>query len=339
LDGQLTVLAGPNAIGKTNLIEAIELLTEANSFRRPAWSETVRQGSESAKLRLEAEGEGRRLEIELDITSQGRRVYTVNGKQRRAVTEVAGIIPCVLFTPDDLRMVKDSAERRRTALDDLGSQLSPAYARLGAEYERILRQRNRVLKEEGEAHLLDPWTERLVEVGAKLVTHRRRLFDKMESAINRIYPSLTDGGTIASRYLPSWERDGMETGQDAAESMSRHLDSKRGVERARRVTVSGPHRDEMSFEIEGRDARTFASQGQQRTIALAWKLAEVEVITSVSAQRPVLLLDDVMSELDEKRRHALASFVGSAAQTVVTTTNLGYFEEGLLERAKVVRLT
>jgi DNA replication and repair protein RecF len=107
---------------------------------------------------------------------------------------------------------------------------------------------------------------------------------------------------------------------------------------SRRSSVSGPHRDEIVFRINGDDARVYASQGQQRTIALAWKLAEVEVVSDIAAQPPILLLDDVMSELDERRRHALAALVGSVTQTVMTTTNLGYFEEGLLERAKVVAL-
>ena len=110
------------------------------------------------------------------------------------------------------------------------------------------------------------------------------------------------------------------------------------AELSRRSSISGPHRDEIVFRINGNDARVYASQGQQRTIALAWKLAEVEVISDIAAQPPILLLDDVMSELDERRRHALTALVGSVTQTVMTTTNLGYFEEGLLERAKVVAL-
>jgi DNA replication and repair protein RecF len=113
---------------------------------------------------------------------------------------------------------------------------------------------------------------------------------------------------------------------------------KRAEERARRTSLVGPHRDDISFLVDGRDARAFASQGQQRTIALAWKLAEVMVVRDVSGQPPVLLLDDVMSELDSSRRHALTRFVGTTAQTIVTTTNLDYFDTELLERAKVVEL-
>lgn len=339
-DPSLTVLVGPNAVGKTNLMEAIQLLTEASSFRNPAWGDTVRQGQPVAHLSLDAEGEGRRLQTGLEITAAGRRTYRVNGKVRRAVSQVAGVLPCVMFTPDDLRLLKDSADRRRGALDSLGSQLSPTYARLKVDYDRVLRQRNAALKAtDTGAPDMDSWTEQLVGLGARLTDSRRRLFGKVEKALERIYPELTAGQPIACRYVPSWERDGVDGGTaDSAEALGRHLAARKEAEAARRQTLSGPHRDEMVFEIEGRDARTFASQGQQRTIALAWKLAEVEVVSEVAAQRPVLLLDDVMSELDEQRRHALAAFAGDAAQTFMTTTNLGYFEPELLGRAKVVSL-
>lgn len=340
LDPCLTILVGPNASGKTNLIEAIELLTKATSFRTSSWSDTLREGSESgARLELVASGGSRSLDVELDITPGSRRVYKVNGKVRRAINQVAGVLPCVVFTPDDLRLVKDSADRRRAALDGLGSQLSPTYSRLRTDYEKVLRQRNTVLREEGSQSDLDLWTDRLIEVGASLIKHRIRLFHRLESAINATYSQLADDGPLTSQYVTAWEKDGGSSAEGELTDLIRiHLDSKKAAEKARKTTLSGPHRDDVVFRIGGREARTFASQGQQRTISLAWKLAEVAVITEIATQRPILLLDDVMSELDEKRRHALTSFVGSVAQTVMTTTNLGYFEEELLGRAKVVSL-
>jgi DNA replication and repair protein RecF len=339
LDPLLTIVEGPNATGKTSLIEAAQLLTETDSFRKPSWGELVKEGTPSAHLELVAAGDGRSLTISLEVTSGGRRSYRVNGKQRRSLSQVAGIIPCVVFTPDDLRLVKDSAERRRAALDSLGAQLSPSYAQLKLEYDRVVRQRNAVLRDGGSPEQLDPWTEQLVQLGSSLVTHRIRLFERIAIALGDIYPRLSAGGTLEAQYIPSWGRDGIEGTGGHAHMMRQHLSQKVMAEAARKSTVSGPHRDEIVFIVEGREARSFASQGQQRTIALAWKLAEVSVITAIAAQRPVLLLDDVMSELDEQRRHALAEFAGSVAQTVVTTTNLGYFEPSLLDRAKVVSLS
>ncbi len=338
-DPSLTILVGPNGVGKTNLLEAVELMTEIESFRRPLWSDVIKEGSSSAHGFIEAAGDSRNLKIELSVNAGGKREYRVNGKNCRSLTRVAGILPCVLFTPDDLRLVKASAEKRRGALASLGSQLSPSYMRLKSEYERILRQRNSLLRDDASDNHLDPWTENLVQTGALLLTHRMRLFTRLAEAMGRIYPLLTGGGELNANYVLSWEKDGVDETEGSLEDrMMNHLKTRQRVERARRTTISGPHRDEIVFQVEGREARAFASQGQQRTVALAWKLAEVAVITEIGSQKPVLLLDDVMSELDEGRRYALASFVGSVAQTIMTTTNLGYFDDTLLGRAKVVVL-
>ena len=337
-DPHLTVLVGPNAVGKTNVVEAIQLLTATESFRRPQWPELVKWGGQEARASLHAEGDGRVVDIELDVMSTGRRVYRVNGKTKRHVSDVAGAIPCVVFTPDDLRMVKGPAENRRAAIDGVGGQLSPAYARARLDYERIVRHRNALLKDpEPRLDELDAWTERLIAEGAAFSGHRKRLFERIAARASELYATLSGGETLEVEYVASWMRGQDEAGEPE-EAMRRALSSRRAEETARRSTLVGPHRDDIVFRIEGREARSYASQGQQRSIALAWKLAEVSVVTDIAGQPPVLLLDDVMSELDESRRHALAAFVGKAAQTFVTTTNLGYFEAGLIERAKVVKL-
>ncbi len=340
-DPELTVFLGPNAVGKTSLIEAVQLLTEADSFRKPSWQEVIRIGADSAYVRLVAEGDGRRLEVELDVASNGRRVYRVNGKQRRKLSEVTGLLPCVVFTPDDLRIVKDSAERRRSALDSVGSQLSPTYLQVRQEYEKTLRQRNSLLKQQPfDEEYFGTLTDHLINTGSRLFTHRKRLFGRILEHLRPTYSSLAVKELVDAVYVASWERDGANpSSNDPSEAMRAELQRRRAEENARGTTLVGPHRDEVLFTVGGRDARAFASQGQQRTIALAWKLSEVMVITEVSDQPPVLLLDDVMSELDESRRHALTAFVGSTAQTFVTTTNIGYFEPDLIERAKVISLS
>lgn len=339
--GELTLIVGPNAVGKTNLIEAVQLLTSTDSFRRPQWADLVSWGSDTARLSLTAEGDGRNLTIDASVSSAGRREYRVNGKVKRRVADVAGVLPSVLFTPDDLRLVKDSAERRRAALDALGIQLSSSYAQMKAEYERVLRQRNALLKEEGvRPEEMTPWNDRLIETGTRFGQARKRLFSRLAEAMAQAYEGIADDGPLETAYLHSWERDGVVVDEAEApeQAMRRHLLMKQREEAARRSTLSGPHRDEMDFMLAGASARAFGSQGQQRTIALAWKIGEVAVVTAVSGQPPVLLLDDVMSELDERRRHALASFVGKAAQTIMTAANIGYFEEGLVARSKVVSL-
>jgi DNA replication and repair protein RecF len=334
---KITIVVGPNAVGKTNIVEALQLLTAASSFRSPLWAECVRWGSAGASLGLEAQGDERRLETRLMISSEGKRSYSVNGNLKRKIAEVTGLLPCVVFTPDDLKMVKESAERRRTALDNVGDQLSRAYLSLRAEYEKTVRQRNAALKapstDEG---VLTALTERLVNRGTAFLLHRKRLFERLSISLTAVYSILVPGESIEAQYLSSWSRRGVAEDSDTAFGDALVIAGQE--ERARGVTLVGPHRDDIRFLLNGRDARTYASQGQQRTISLAWKLAEVSVITDVGGQPPILLLDDVMSELDEARRHALAGFVGEVAQTFVTTTNLGYFERDMIERAHVVSL-
>ena len=343
LDPLLTIVHGPNAAGKTNIIEALQLTTEGVSFRSPQWRDIVAWGSETAAVSLTAEGDGRLRVVELSV-ADGRRSYVVNGKKVRSALDVAGEIPCVIFTPNDMRLVKDSADKRRDEIDSLGAQLSKSYGRLRTEYGRIVTQRNRLLKEEYvDRDTLAAWTDRLVVVGASLTEHRLRLLDRMRphlvAAASVIDPSTTLGiGYMNS--IPSVGGSG-NGGQPRAEVEAAYrcaLEERGADELVRRMTLVGPHRDDIVFEIDGRDARTFGSQGQQRTIALAWKLAEVKTVREVSGKSPLLLLDDVMSELDESRRRALTNEVGHVAQTVITTANIDYFDSELLGRARVIAI-
>jgi DNA replication and repair protein RecF len=338
-DPALTILVGSNAAGKTNVVEAVQLVTAGDSFRRPQWADLVRWGEDQASVSLIAQGEGRHLQTTLLVSNSGRRVYRVNGKVRKRMTEVAGVIPCVTFTPEDLRMVRDSADRRRAAIDGVGDQLSPAYMTARLNYERVVRQRNALLKDPvAQPDLFAALTEALATEGSAFMGHRHRLFDRITIKMSEVYATLSPGEELAASYVPSWERSGIESEGSQDQSMRRALDLRAREERARGITLIGPHRDEVTFSVNSREARAYASQGQVRAIAIAWKLAEVAVISEIAGQPPVLLLDDVMSELDESRRHALASFVGGAAQTFITTTNIGYFEDDLVRRAKVVRV-
>ncbi|HET6350636.1 MAG TPA: DNA replication/repair protein RecF [Coriobacteriia bacterium] len=340
LDQELTLIVGPNAVGKTNLVEALQVVTSTESFRKPQWSDLVRWGEEKASVSVSAEGAGRKLVVDLSITREGRREYRVNGKLRRRLMDVAGVIPCVVFTPDDLRLVKDSAERRRAAIDSLGVQLSPSYTQLKADYERTLRQRNALLRDEAPSLALEPWTTQLIEIGSRFAEARTRLFARVREAAAKAHSTVCEQGILEPVYLLSWQRDGVSTeAQDIHAVFTEVIHRRAKEERARKMTLVGPHRDEVVFNLDGRDARSFASQGQQRSIALAWKLGEVTVTTEVGGQPPLLLLDDVMSELDEKRRHALTRLVGKVAQTVVTTTNTGYFDDELLQRARMIELS
>ncbi|MDZ4655175.1 MAG: DNA replication/repair protein RecF [Coriobacteriia bacterium] len=339
----LTVLVGPNAAGKTNAIEAIQLLTTGRSFRNPKWADVVRWGDESARLRLTAARDGAASTIDVLITADGVRSYCLNGSTKRRFSDIAGVIPSVIFTPDDLILAKGPAEHRRTAIDDLGEQLSRTYGSIRRDYARTVKQRNAILREgHYSSETLGALSEQLVTLGSSLCVHRRRLLQRIAGDVSNLYEELAAGEQLGlhyeSRVLGKVPHDTTITQQEAQEMFKNALTACKSEELARQTTLVGPHRDDVVFEIGGRDARAFASQGQQRTIALAWKWAEVQVIEDVAHQTPVLLLDDVMSELDSSRRAALTGLMQSGVQTFVTTTNTAYFDPALLTQACIVEI-
>ncbi|MCL2882283.1 MAG: DNA replication/repair protein RecF [Coriobacteriia bacterium] len=337
----LTIITGPNASGKTNVVEALQLLTQGVSFRTANWRDLVFWGSDHAQAVLSAADQGRERTVKLDIEG-GRRRYQVNDKAVRTSVALAGALPCVLFSPVDLRLVRDSAAQRRDELDDLGAQISGGYLRLRQEYKKIVQQRNRLLKDEQwDGPVYEAWTERLVEVGVAFVQRRLALFRQLCPVLIAAYRGIDPDCQLEVNYVADWA-GGADPHLDTeayAEAFFSALDNDREVERTRHTTTVGPHHDDLVFTLGGQGARSFASQGQQRSIALAVKIAEIDVITALCGTRPLLLLDDVMSELDESRRAALAEYVGTVAQTVITTANIDYFRPELLERATMIDIT
>lgn len=342
LSDGVTVLAGPNASGKTNLIEALQLLTSGSSFRHPTAAELVHDGAGPCKVELRLEGDGRVLDMGLSV-EDGKRLFTRNGK-RCAAAGVRGVLPSVLFCPDHLDMVKRGASVRRAALDDFGVQLSARYADLSSTYSRCVTQRNALLKETWCCReMLGAWNESIARAGSSLLVHRLALLERLAGCVRDAYGRVASGELAGVSYvstlgdLPRTE-DRDELRGWAYERMLSALDERADEEMRRGMTLVGPHRDEIEFSVAGRSARSFASQGQQRTLVLAWKVAEVAVARDILGTAPLLLLDDVMSELDGERRGAFLQLIGDDIQTVITTTNLGYFTDDLLDRAKVVSM-
>lgn len=342
--GPLTVLVGPNAVGKTNVVEGIQLLTAQTSFRNPTGVQLVREGADFARLHATAADESRLLELGLTIEA-GKRRFTLNGKQKRTA-DLKGVIPSVTFTPDDLSLAKGSGGTRRNALDAVGSQLSRNHYLIRRDFEKVLRHKNSLLKDEASPLLLESLNDLMVTCGAQLVCYRAALFGKLAESMASYYAEIVGNReTLSARYAPSWLAE--DEWLDAAETLDRDearerfaaaLAASMAQERARHRALVGPHADRIEFFIEGRPVGVYGSQGQQRSAVLAFKLAEVTLICDLLGQQPVLLLDDVMSELDEQRRRALVKFVSGDIQTFITTANLAYFDEDLLAAARVVRL-
>lgn len=332
----MNVLVGHNAVGKTNTIEAIQLLTSGSSFRKPSPKELVREGCDQANISCVLEGDGRILDVCCEITPR-KRSYKRNGKAARP-KDISGTMLSVLFNPDDLSFVKGSASYRRDEIDAFASQANKAYYRVLHSYARGIEQRNRLLKEDVvDTSLLEAWDASIALGGATLLEARMRLFGRLAERTREAYAGIAPGEELTCSYVCSLGIDPAGMSRDEIENaFLDRLEQGRADDIRRQQTLVGPHRDDISFTLDGRDARTYGSQGQQRSIVLAWKMAEVMVSRDVTGELPLLLLDDVMSELDEVRREAVSSFVLQGIQTIVTTTNLGYFTPTLLEDAKVV---
>ncbi len=331
-----TILCGPNAAGKTNTVEALQLLTAGYSFRHPTPAQLVREGAQTARVSARLEGDGRVVDLRCDVVS-GRRQFFRNGKRIQA-SEVSGTLMSVLFTPDDLQLVKRSASFRRDELDDFGRQANRGFASVLATYTRSIEQRNRLLKEERpDLDLLDAWDASVALGGATLLHGRLRLFERLRAKVCEVYGELSAGERLECRYICSLGDEALGLSKDdLRELFCERLASARPDDLRRQQTTVGPHRDDVAFLIEGRDARAYGSQGQQRSVVLALKMAEVLLSAEVVGNQPLLLLDDVMSELDARRREAVTRFAQRGVQTVITTTNLGYFSPELLAGAEVV---
>ncbi len=300
----LTAIVGPNASGKTSLLEAL-YLASGGELRGSA-SECIAFGAREAWLWIEIEGELDHLTIEQRL-GEGRSLW-INGAAA-SFKELAAYPGAVWLRPEDLFIVKGGPSERRRFLDQLIARFSPRYRALTSAYERALRQRNAALKL-GNMDLA-PWNDRLASYGAEIITLRRRLLKKLAplaQAAHRQFAPGTLNLSLAETASP--------------ETLASALTSRLDEERARGVTLSGPHRDDLRITLDDRDATHFASRGEARTLALVLRIAEHRLLAEHHGEAPVLLLDDVVAELDRHRQDALIRYVRSLPQAVITGTEV-----------------
>ena len=337
----ITVFVGGNAQGKTTVLEAVGWLARMTSFRGAPDSALVRVGCERAIVRAEVTparrggangspgeaGQGppaRPDLIEAEIAAAGRNRVLLNRKPLPRTRDLLGTLRVTVFAPDDLRLVKAGPAERRAELDDLLVALSPRYDAVKADYERVLKHRNAWLRTWSRADdpaTLDVWDEQLVRAGAELVRGRLKLLDRLAAPLGKAYGDVAGApADVAGAYEPAWSGDPLDETRldDVAPLLAEALSRSRSADLERRVTLVGPHRDDWRLSIDGLDARRYASQGEQRSLALAVRLAGHVVISDVVGEPPVLLLDDVFSELDELRATNLVAHL-PVAQALVTT--------------------
>jgi DNA replication and repair protein RecF len=329
------LIVGPNAAGKTTLLEAIVLLAWGRSHRTSAEGELVRWGSELARVEGIAAGETIEVALVRPPGATGaRKRIRVNGVARRA-TGLMGLLRTVVFAPEEMLLVVGSPGLRRAALDQLATQRSAAYGRDLTAYGRTLQQRNSLLRaireEQASRDELRFWDTSFLDAGGAIVAERLRLLADLAEPLARAHAEIAPEEAGAARLTLSYVTNAPALpGEPPRDALARRLADTADKEVWNGSTLVGPHRDDVVFELSGRDMSGFASRGQQRTAILAFKLAELDLLTAQDGRPPLLLLDDVFSELDPERRSHLVRRIAELPQAFVTTTTLDDLDPALV---------
>jgi DNA replication and repair protein RecF len=322
----VTVVSGANGEGKTSLLEALGWAATTRSFRGVPDAALVRSGKEAAYLRVNVQESDREQLMEAEIRAVGRNRVRVNRHPLTRARDLLGLVRVTVFAPDDLQLVKGGPAERRAYLDDLLVAVAPRYDAVRTEVDRVLKQRNALLRQGMRGPDADStlvvFDEQLVRAGSELVRGRLRLTDRLLPVVRDAYRGLAgDVDAVDAAYEAEWAEGSVTPDVDDVEELLRTaLVTRRSAELDRGVTLVGPHRDEWRVRLAGLDARTHASQGEQRTLSLGLRLAGHRVCAEVVGTEPVLLLDDVFSELDPARAEALVAELPTG-QTLITTAS------------------
>lgn len=319
-----TLLVGENGQGKTNFVEAIVYAALGRSHR--TWSDVtlVRQGSDQAIVRMRAVHGSRTLDIDIAIAASGSNTIRVNGNSTKR-RDLARMLPLVIFAPEDMSLIRGEPEFRRTFLDDVLAETWNGAAHDQSEFDRVLKQRNTLLKSMGargaEMGTLDTWTESFIESSTKIIIARRRAVAALSPRFSHHYAAIAGNANTAVMSLAETVGDGVAD-SDVAGALREKFHVKRAEEIDRGATLIGPHRDDLVLELNGLSARTHSSQGEAWSTALSLRLAMVDVVTEHSlVGDPVVILDDVFSELDEGRRERLAAHLRTIEHLIITAAD------------------
>ncbi len=319
----LNFLYGPNGSGKTSVLEAISYLAVARSLRSSADSEVVRWGEDGFGIGGDVEGDAKSRRIVLRFTRGGPKEVAVDGESIARLADLVGHLRVAWFSPEDTWITKGGPEARRRLVDMTLCQIDAAYLTALGNYKRALRQRNEALlgwtPDEESDRVVDAWTEKVIDYGSRVVAGRAALLPRLDEAVSRFHGAISGEDDLSLGYRSSVPLEGAVDEEAVRKRFVFGLESCREDERRRGFTLVGPHRDDLEVRLGGRLLRTFGSQGQHRTAAIALKLGEAAILDS-DDQGVVVLLDDVLSELDERRGVALVSHIGSHGQALVTST-------------------
>jgi len=323
-----TAIIGRNGLGKTNVIEAIHYTSTLQSHRVNQDGPLIKHNCDSAFIELCAQKQNRQAKVAVTINREKPNTFEVNGSQTRKPKDVAGIIQTVIFSPEDLNLVKNEPASRRNFLDEFLILQTPRLVEVKHNYEKALKQRNSLLKSAAGRPLgetakatLSAWDEQLIKFGAELVFNRL-------NAIEKLVPHLTEFGNVISgatepiqaSYQASWLTKNARDLTEISNQLQTALESKIKEEISRGQTLSGPHRDDLLLELNSAPVRNFASHGQSWSVAIALRLATFAVLREFESD-PILILDDVFAELDARRRSRLISVISAVEQTLITVAD------------------
>lgn len=332
-DKGTNILYGDNAQGKTNILEAIYVSATTKSHKGSKDKEIVNFDKEEAHIRTYLEKEGEEIRVDMHLRKNKSKGIAIDGQKIKKAAELLGLLNVVFFSPEDMGIIKNGPSERRRFADMELCQLDNFYLYNLNSYNKIINQRNKLLKDmyfnPGLKETLNIWDSQLVSFGSKIIERRIQFALQMSEIIYDIHKKLSGGKEeLVIQYEPDVSMDDFECSMKKNQERDIKL----------KQTTTGPHRDDFSFIVNGIDIRKYGSQGQQRTAALSLKLAEIELVKKISKNTPVLLLDDVLSELDSNRQNYLLNSIGDI-QTIITCTGLDEFINNRFEINKIFKVT
>jgi len=342
-----TILVGENAQGKSNLLESVELLATLKSHRTSRDRDLVQQGETLGQITASVKRDVGVADLSLVLRQAGRRTAILNGEKLRRQLDFLGALNAVQFSSLDLDLVRGGPGERRIWLDTLLTQLEPVYAHILSQYNQVLKQRNALIKrvfadeEDASQTQVDPtelalWDAQLAALGTRVIRRRARAINRLAPIAQGWHQAISgQREELTITYQPNvpMVEDEPQTIQGA---FLEKIQSRAVAERHQRTTLVGPHRDDIDFTIDDTPSRQYGSQGQQRTLVLALKLAELELIDDVIGDPPLLLLDDVLAELDLNRQNQLLEAIQDRFQTIITTTHLGAFGSEWIRSSQIL---
>ncbi len=349
LNSKKILFIGKNAQGKTNLLEAIYYLSTLDSFRAKTDSELINWGKEFCNIKAEVQKFDIDIDLDVTINPPTRKKLKINGLNKSKSSEFIGNISSVCFTTNDLLLLRGTPDDRRKWLDLAISQIFPAYSERLTKYNKIKIQKNNYLKNlkgniNADTSLLDIWNEQLSIAGSNLIFIRINFLHELEKIAREKHVQISNNELLSMSYNSTiiqdvYTKEKFEHNNEfILENFKQKLEEKKLEEIIRGQSIIGPHRDDISYFINGIESKKFASQGQQRTIVLSLKLAELELIKEKINTNAILLLDDVLAELDDLRQNFLLDAIGSETQTIITSVDTLHFKEEYLKDVEIFEI-